>query len=144
MKILNVIPLKKRILKTDLTYFTTKEIEDGSIVTINLRNKKTLGLVISSLDVSGTKINIKEMGFNLKKIIEVKEKSIFLKEYIDSALLASQYFASSKMSVIASLVPALFREEYDKIVPIAKQSMILGKVNAEKEIKAEKLLLQET
>lgn len=142
MKIVNVIPLKKGVLKDDLTYFTSKKIENGSIAVISLRNKKTLGLVVSTEDVSGAKINIKDMGFNLKKIIEVKEKSVFLKEYLDSAILMSRYFASGKSSAIASLIPAVFREEYDKISTNLTLALPLSRGGLG-EVKAEKLLLQE-
>ncbi|MDE2399828.1 MAG: hypothetical protein KGL67_02360 [Patescibacteria group bacterium] len=141
MKIVNIIPLKKGLLQNDLTYFTTKEIESGSIVAIMLRNKKVLGLVISCLNVSDTRMNIKGMDFNLKKIVEVKEKSIFLKEYIESVLLVSEYFACSKNNAITSLIPAIFREEYDKIT--STKARPIANRKKEKSIKAEKLLLQE-
>lgn len=143
MKIVNVIPLKKGFLKGDLTYFTTKDIEIGSIVTISLRNKKVLALVVSSRNVSGAKINIKDMSFNLKKIVEVKEKSIFLKEYLECALLMSKYFVSNKSNAIASLIPSLFREKYDKIAEIHKVGLWGNSLKNRPYIKAEKLLLQE-
>ncbi len=146
MKIVNVIPLKKTPLKTDLTYFTTKNIDNGSTVMINLRNKKTLGLVVSVEEVSDTKINIKGMDFNLKKILEVKDKSVFLREYIDSAVLTSKYFASSKSTAITSLIPALFREQYDKIAKIAPTEGRGSSTQSvwKKEVRTEKLLLQES
>ena len=40
MKIVTVIPLEKGAFKTDLTYFTAKDIKNGSIVSIPIRNKK--------------------------------------------------------------------------------------------------------
>lgn len=143
MKIVNVIPLKKGVLKGDLTYFTTKDIENGSIVTINLRNKKVFGLTISSEEVSTTKMDIKGMNFNLKKIIEVKGKSIFLKEYIDSILETSNYFASTKSSALASLLPSIFIEEYDKLNKFENKKNI-GKSQKIQEPKNEKLILQES
>ena len=51
MKIVSVIPLKKGVLKEELTYFTAQEIEVGSIVNIPVRTKKILGLVFSVEDV---------------------------------------------------------------------------------------------
>ena len=77
MKIVTVIPLEKGVFKTDLTYFTAKDIKNGSIVNVPVRNKKILGLVISCQDVSNEKSGIKGMPFNLKKIIEIKKHSIF-------------------------------------------------------------------
>ncbi|HEV7702548.1 MAG TPA: hypothetical protein VGO63_03865 [Candidatus Paceibacterota bacterium] len=145
MKIVNVIPLKKGILKGNLTYFTTKEIESGSIVTINLRGKRTLGLAVSSENVSNTKIDIKEMNFNLKKIIEVKEKSIFRKEYIESVIHASEYFVSGKSNSITSMIPASFREEYDAIaLGFKKFKPSSHATSAPKNLRSEKMLLQES
>lgn len=139
MKIVNVIPLKKGVLKNDLTYFTTKNVEVGDMVAVNLRSKKTLAIAVSIEEVSDTKMNIKGMDFNLKKIIEVKGKSVFSREYIDSVALASKYFASSKMNAFASLIPSIMIEEYDKLDSFPKQ-------NSDNTTKArsEKLLLQES
>ena len=141
MKIVNVIPLTKGPLKGDLTYFTTKDIESGSIVAITLRNKKILGLVLSVENVSDTKMNIKDMNFNLKKIIEVKDKSIFLKEYLESVFLVSKYFVANKNNAIAALIPKLFLENYDKMSAVKNGSVSFEKT--EKNVKTEKLLLQE-
>ena len=81
MKIVTVIPLKRGVLKEEFTYFSAKNIEDGDIVNIPMRNQKNLGLVVSSSDVAKEKSNIKGMSFNLKKIDEVKEKSILKKDF---------------------------------------------------------------
>src|SRR3989344_1679391 len=144
MKIVNIIPLAKGPLRGNLTYFTAKNIENGDLVSITLRNKKMLGLVVSAENVSDTKMNIKDMTFNLKKIIEVKENSIFLKEYLESALVMSRYFASSKNDAIASLIPKLFREEYDKIAKFKNSEARLNVLGfASLKQKTEKLLLQE-
>ena len=42
MNIVSVIPLKKGVLKEELTYFTAQEINPGNIVNISVRNKKIL------------------------------------------------------------------------------------------------------
>jgi hypothetical protein len=67
MKIVTVIPLQKNSFKEELTYFSAQNIVLGSIVAISIRNKNTLGLVVSSIDASEAKSQIKEMDFNLKK-----------------------------------------------------------------------------
>ena len=143
MKIITVIPLKKGTWREDLTYFSAKNVPNGSIVAIPLRNKKVLGLVISSEDVALAKSNIKDMSFNLKKINEIKERSIFLKEYFDSAIETSRYFVSSKSNGITSLVPAVMRENYDKIAKfVSLRAPLLIESPASKSLKPEKLLFQ--
>lgn len=141
MRILNVIPLKKGLLRGNLTYFSAKDIPHGSLVTIMLRNKKTLGLVVSSEDATEAKTDIKDLNFGLKKIIDVKGPSVFVTEYMESIFLATMYFGASENNAITSLIPAIFREEYDKFSKIAGE-----KNNTPKERKnslSEKLLLQE-
>ena len=143
MKIVTVMPFKRGVIKEEFTYFSAKNIENGDIVNIPMRNKKNLGLVISSEDVSKEKSNIKDMPYNLKKIDEVKEKSIFQKDFIDSIFLVSKYFAIKKNLAVSSLIPSVMIEEYDKILKIKKNEEIKNtdEINS-KNIKEEKLLFQ--
>jgi primosomal protein N' (replication factor Y) len=140
MKIVTVIPLAKSAFKEDLTYFTAKEIPDGSIVQIPIRNKKVLGIAISSEEVSASKSNIKNMAFNLKKIEEVKERSIFSSEFIKTGIELAQYFCAQKGTTLVTLIPASFRENYDKLS--SAETSIVSEKNSSKKIRAEKLLLQ--
>ena len=150
MKIVTVMPLKKGVFKEELTYFTAQEISLGSIVNIPVRNKKILGLVISVEDARDAKSNIKGMDFNLKKIDEVKEQIIFQKEYIESTFLSSKYFVSKKNIGIISLIPAVIKEEYDKISNLIIKNKNLSpnpllskeREKGEVKIKSEKLLFQ--
>ncbi len=142
MKTVTVIPLKRGIWKEDLTYFTAKDIKNGSIVTIPFRKKNILGLVISVEDVSGDKMNIKDLNFNLRKVINVKDNSIFQEEFLESALLTSKYFAVNKNAVVASLIPAVFIENYDKIDLSLKNWSTKTESPDTVKLKTEKLLLQ--
>ena len=143
MKIVTVIPLKKGTWKENLTYFTAKDIPPGSIVVVPLRNQKVLGLVVAIEDVAASKSNIKDMSFNLKKIIEVKEYSIFFKEYLDGAVEISRYSVKSKNNGITSLIPAPLRENYDKLASFLdlKNQPQTTKENS-KSIQSEKLIFQ--
>lgn len=140
MKIVTVIPLSKGIFKEELTYFTAKEISNGSVVKIPVRNKSILGIVISSTDASDTKSNIKNMSFNLRKITEIKENSILLNQFLSTGIEVSEYFASSKSRTLLSLIPTSFRENYDKISKLNKnEKEETEKIN---NIKTEKILFQ--
>ena len=140
MKIVTVIPLAKGVFREDLTYFTSKEIKEGDITSVTVRNRKILALVISAEEASTTKTNIKDLNFSLKKILEVKESSMFLKEYLDSAIICGKYFIAKKNIAIASMIPAILLEEYDKIskYKIVDTTPVLKNTN----LKTEKLLFQ--
>ena len=115
MKIITVIPFQKGGQKEELTYFSSKDIKNGSVVSITLRNKKILGITISSMDASEAKSSIKDLSFNLKKIIEVKENFIWKNEFIETIILSSLYFVKNKSDSFASLIPVILKEKYDEI-----------------------------
>lgn len=145
MKIITVIPLEKGSWKADLTYFSLKDVKNGSIVSVPIRNKKILSLVISSDDVREAKESIKNMSFKLKKIIEVKNRSIFKKEFLESTFLLSSYFVSKKNSAVISLIPAIFRERYNELEKFSFGNNFTSKEEEKFDspiIKNEKLLFQ--
>ena len=143
MKIVTVIPLAKGIFKENLTYFSAQNILDGSIVSISVRNKKILGIAVSSEEVSSAKSNIKEMSFNLKKILEVKKKTIFSTEFLKAGIEMSEYSAVQTGMGLTALLPASFREGYDKISPLPSPPPRGGQqVESLKNLKLEKKLFQ--
>src|SRR6188472_3354960 len=115
MRIVTVIPFSKGPMKENLTYFSARDIAVGSIVEATLRNKKLLGLVVDSKNASEAKGELKELDFNLKKIVDVKENSLFQKEYIEAIRKTNTYFIGRINDGITSLVPQLLRDEHDKI-----------------------------
>jgi len=145
MKIISVIPLKKGILKDDLTYFTSLPVAIGDVVSVSLRNKNILALVTSLNELGEEKSSIKNLNFNLKKVIENKGVSVFLKKYLETLFDVSKYFANSNNSTFSSLVPNIFIEQYDKIAGIAEKTEHAPEKNGsatENKLRAEKLLLQ--
>ncbi len=141
MKVLTVIPFKKGIPQDDLTYFTAKDTLIGSIVSIPFRSKNILGLVVFSENASSAKGDIKNMDFNLRKVLETKENSIFRKEYLESAIETSLYFVASKSSCMTSLIPAIFREQYDEIAKFKKEET-KKEAQSSSSLRDEKLLFQ--
>lgn len=141
MKILTVIPFEKGPFGEELTYFSAQEVALGSIVEVPLRNKKILGFVIASDDVSTAKSEVKDLDFNLKKISGVKENSIFSHNYFQAILETSKYFAQPANNSIASLTPALLRDNYD-LVSTWSHSNKRNTIEGTDKIRIEKLLLQ--
>lgn len=144
MKILTVIPLQKNPFTEELTYFSSKNIEIGNIVSISIRNKKILGLVVSSITASEAKSELKSINFNLKKVIESKELSIFKTEFIDSVLLISKYFISNKNYAFTALIPNIIKEKYDEIAKLKNTTTDSKNLEAtsSKNLKTQKLLFQ--
>ncbi|MCF7834394.1 MAG: hypothetical protein K9L98_03890 [Candidatus Pacebacteria bacterium] len=146
MRIVTVIPLKKGFLKNDLTYFSAKNIQEGYVVEIPIKGKKSLGLVVASEEAKIQKSEIKDMPFGLRKIEEVKGQSIWKEELIDTIRETAQYFAVSKNQVATTFIPTIFREKYDvfnTIKNISKEYVIeIKSPKDEENIRAEKSLFQ--
>ncbi|MFA5095215.1 MAG: hypothetical protein WC447_00940 [Candidatus Paceibacterota bacterium] len=143
MRIVTIIPLQKGAFKENLTYFTAKDIKNGSIVSIPIRSKKILGLVISCQEVLNVKSGIKDMPFKLKKIIEIKKNSIFRNEFLESAFELSSYFVAKKNSGAISFIPAIFREKYDEIEKFSNSEIRPNMLDiTSPKVKTEKLLFQ--
>lgn len=139
MNLITVVPFARGLPKGELSYFSVKEIPVFSLVSISLRNKKTLGLVVATRPMVESKIDIKKAEFNLKKILEVKEKSIFRDELLTSAIATSEYFLAKKSHGVDALLPSILKEEYDKV---AKWCTEISTTQANPEVKPEKLLFQ--
>ncbi len=105
MKVLQIIPFYKIFKKDTLSYFSTKDVPVGSIVTITIRNKDVKGLVVSANDTSDEKSEIKNQTFTLKKIKGVQKNTILEPEVIQSAKDLADYFATSAGAIISSIVP---------------------------------------
>lgn len=143
MRIIRVIPIKKGVLKSNLTYFTSLEIPVWNIVSIPVRNKKALGLVVSSDELLAAKAGVKGMGFNLRKVTEDKGGSIFLKEFLDATFDTAKYFAQNRASVITALIPNIFLEEYGKISKAKTSTHAEKSLSGDgKNLRAEKFIFQ--
>lgn len=140
MKIISVIPLKRGILKGDLTYFTGFDVSPGNIVSVPMRNKKILALVTSVEELKEAKSNVKGMNFNLRKVAETKGHSIFLPEFFDTIFDTSKYFAQDRNNVLASLIPNIFLEKYDRLAEIENSQK--NSSGEKQNVRAEKLLFQ--
>lgn len=139
MQIVTVMPLKKGGLRGELSYFSLQEVEEGSVVSVNIRGKTTLGLVLSSEDAEKHKSEIKNFNFNLKKVASVSKGRFFRKAYIDAVILTAKYFAAQKNDVASALFPVVLRAEYDTL---ARINIAKTKTSETKNLKSEKLLFQ--
>ncbi len=124
-----------------LTYFSSQNIPAGHIVTVPFRNKKILALVLAAEDLRQAKGDVKGMNFNLKKIAADRGGSAFSREFLESAVEVSQYFALGRNSAIAFLLPNVFLEAYDKFAQVAGEQTELASTAANN-LRSEKLLFQ--
>ncbi len=112
MKIVNIIPITKGVLKDPLTYYTSKDAEENSLVMITLRGKSVPGLVVSCEDAVEAKSRLKTSHFSLKRVERVADKNFLLPEFLKAAEETGRYFAGTTGGVISGLVPVRIFDEY--------------------------------
>jgi len=105
MYILEIMPLTKSIKVENLSYFSTSDIEIGSLVTIELRKKTVHGIVLNKREAFDLKEELKSKSFSLKKIKGVHKNTILQNQFIIAAQKTSEHFATSTGAIINSLVP---------------------------------------
>ena len=115
MKIVEIIPFSKTLRKNHLSYFTTRDITVGNIVSIDIRKKLTNGLVVKVKDVKDSKEELKSSSFKMRKIKGVLKNTIFNNHFIKMGEKCSDYFATSTGSILQALIPAIILENIRKL-----------------------------
>jgi primosomal protein N' len=139
MYIVEVTPFSKSIRNDSYSYFSSKPIKTGCIVTVPLRNRNVKGLVIDCRNGKNLKSELRSQDFAIKKIKGVS-KDIFLRpEFIEAVEVTAEYFATSIGAIIESVVPKVVFEEIDKFKKI---NDISSKKIKKTETKSQKYVLQ--
>ena len=79
MYIVTVIPIQKGFQRENLTYFSPEDVPLGNIVSVPIRSKTVDAIVINVENARDLKFDLKKADFQLKKIINIKGSSPFLK-----------------------------------------------------------------
>jgi len=122
MEILDIIPFNKNFKRDTLSYFSTREVPIGSLVTINIRSKATKGIVISKKTIADSKSDIKNLEFNLRKITSFQKNTIINQELIEASKEVAEYFATSTGAVINSVLPKFVLDNINKVKTIIPSS----------------------
>ena len=115
MNIVEVIPITKSVRIDTLTYYTTKKVSVGNLVTVPIRKKDVTALVINITDGHDMKESLKSSSYALKKIKGVLKKKLFNKEFIRTVAEVSDYYATSTGLVLNQLSSTKIIENSDKI-----------------------------
>lgn len=105
MNILKVVPFQKGFRTEYLTYFTTKDVSIGNIVTFDIKTKTYRGFVIDVENAKDTKTDIKQSSFSLKKIKSIYKETIFNTALVQTLTDAKEYYATSIGALSTVIVP---------------------------------------
>ncbi len=110
MFIIKCLPFSKGLKKDSLSYFSSKSLEIGSLVKINIRNKSVNALVIGNANAIEIKSEIKKADFQLKKISALTAKPFLQKEFLEAVETTAEYFVANQGSVLSHLIPSFILE----------------------------------
>lgn len=114
MYIVEVTPFSKSIRNNSYSYFHSKPIKVGSIVTVPLRKNSVKGLVVDCKSGKNLKSELRSSDFSIKKVKGVSKEIFLRKEFIDTVSETAEYFATSVGAIIDSVIPKIVFEEIDK------------------------------
>lgn len=113
MNTLQVVPFKKGFRTEYLTYFTTKDVSIGNIVTFEIKSKTYQGFVIDVQSVQTNKSDIKQADFTLKKIKSIYKETIFNTAIVKTLKDAKEFYATSIGELSTSMVPQFVLKDID-------------------------------
>jgi len=148
MYIVTVIPIKKGFQKDYLTYFSSTKIPLGSIVTVPLRFKNIDALVVHLENARDMKSDLKNRGYQLKKVVSVKGPSPFTSTFFKACEKMKEYTQGNLGAVIKTFLPSVFLENFNELktpIETPKGQSFLSKdcpLWDSKNLKHEKLIFQ--
>jgi len=105
------VPITKGVFRENLSYFTSKNIEAGALVTVPVRKKIIPAIVVSSQELRTAKTDLRRADFSLKSIKTVKAEKFLLPKFMEACKGISNYFLAPVGSVIKDLVPQIILED---------------------------------
>src|SRR5690606_3758575 len=133
-----IMPLTKSIRVEHLTYFSTKDVEIGSLVTMELRKRIVTGIVVNKKDALASKEELKSQSFSLKKIRSVSKNTILQNQFISACQKTAEHFATSTGAVINSLVP---KKVFENIKELKSPEMQINPIDLNEQ--SEKYVIQD-
>jgi primosomal protein N' len=138
MYIATVIPIKKGFQKEYLSYFSAQDIPLGTIVTVPMRSKNVEAIVIGIEEARLMKSDLKSAKYQLKKVLGIKGRSPFTKEFFTTCSRMKDYTVSSTGNIISAMLPNVFLDNIKDL----KESTEISANEKEDIIKHEKLIFQ--
>ena len=105
-----IAPLSRGFQKEALSYFSAKEAPIGSLVSIPLRGKATLGIVLASSPLEKEKSALRRSSAPLKKISKIVVPSYLSPLFIDTVRETAAYHVSSLPATLVALLPSEYTQ----------------------------------
>jgi primosomal protein N' len=115
MKLIQVIPIARGIMKESLSYFSKHSPPAGALVSVPIRNRLRPALVYAIEDVRDVKTRLRQSPYPIKKIDEITATALFLPEFMEAVSRTALYTAGTTGAVLSSLVPRAILSDPKKV-----------------------------
>jgi len=113
-RILSCIPISRGVGKEELSYFTFKDIKEGYLISVPLRRRQILAVVVHAEKAVLSKAELKLLPFGLRKVDTIQARAFLLPSFVESAKEAARYFATTTGAILSSLTPTSLGTEFKK------------------------------
>lgn len=110
MKIIDVIPIAKGIPQEKLSYFTSKDVSVGALVSVPVRKKEIPAIVSAVSDAKESKTSLKGSDFSIRPIKSIISANFITPEFLEACKEIAEYYLSSPGSAIKDFVPQAILE----------------------------------
>ncbi len=105
MFIVEVIPIARGIFKETLSYFAKSAPTIGSLVSVPVRGKKALALVVATGSAKERKTEIRRGSFALRKLGVLRSAPFLTKEFLSASEKTAEYHIGTLGGVLSTLLP---------------------------------------
>lgn len=136
MKIIDAIPIAKGIPQEKLSYFTSKDVSVGALVSIPVRNKEVPAIVSAVYDAKELKSSLKGSDFSIKPIKSIISPCLITPEFMDACKEIAEYYIVARGSIIKDFIPQAILENR------SEQKLILPSPSAKQDGRHETSIIQ--
>lgn len=113
-KLIKVIPISKTIGIENLSYFTSRDLAIGSIVTVPVRKKLLPAIVTEIQDASEARTELRQANFEIKKLAKVGAREGLAEALIQACKNVAADLACSTGAVINTAIAPVILEKLSK------------------------------
>ena len=119
----DVLPITKSPMKDTLSYFSSTLIEEGSLISVPIRNREVPALVISCKSAHEDKTMLKELPYALKKLNKTESKNLLRKEFVQAGSMTAFHHATFAGQTLSAIIPQRILENVSQIesVPMIEE-----------------------
>ncbi len=127
----DVLPITKSAMKDSLSYFSSVYMEEGSLISVPVRNKEMPALVISCKPAHEDKTMLKDLPYALKKLNKTESKNLLRKEFVQATEKTAYHHATFTGQTLSVIIPQRILENTSQIESVQKTEVISPTENEE-------------